>query len=71
LPEQKYISDAGKMATELGALFLRHQAWVGLSGGVSELARSERRLDTMGLSKLASFVLRRSSGKRLLTLEGV
>ena len=27
-----------------GGLFFRHQAWVGLSAGVSELARRERRL---------------------------
>ena len=43
-PEQKYISDAGKKAPELGAFSLEHQAWVGLSAGVSELARRERRL---------------------------
>ena len=42
-PEQKYISDAGKKAPELGA-FVRHQTWAGLSAGVSELARRERLL---------------------------
>jgi len=40
LPEQKYISE---LARRPGP-FLRHQAWVGLSAGVSELARRERRL---------------------------
>ena len=44
LPEQKYISDGGKKAPELGALFVKRQAWVGLSVGVSGLARRERRL---------------------------
>jgi hypothetical protein len=94
LPEQKYISDAGKKAPELGAF----SSGIRLGSDypvVSELARSERRLDTMppqpnlqayerrlrqdarlakfssiGLSKLARFALRRSSGKPLLTLEG-
>ena len=44
-PEQKYISDGGEKAPELGA-FVRHQtwAWAGLSAGVSELARRERLL---------------------------
>ena len=43
-PEQKYISNAGKKAPELGGFFFRRQAWVGLSVGVSGLARRERRL---------------------------
>jgi hypothetical protein len=43
LPEQKYISGAGKKAPNWG-FFFRHQAWVGLSAGVSGLARRERRL---------------------------
>jgi hypothetical protein len=42
-PEQKYISDAGKKAPELG-LFVRRQAWVGLSAALSGLAGRERRL---------------------------
>jgi hypothetical protein len=40
-PEQKYISEEGPRT---GGLFVRHQAWVGLSAGGSELARRERRL---------------------------
>jgi hypothetical protein len=44
LPEQKYISAAGKKAPELGAFSVRHQACVGLSAAVSELAGRERRL---------------------------
>jgi hypothetical protein len=40
LPEQKYISELARRPWP----FLRHQAWVGLSAGVSELARRERRL---------------------------
>jgi hypothetical protein len=43
LPEQKYINDAGKKAPNWGP-FVLHQAWVGLSPGVSELARREWRL---------------------------
>ena len=43
-PEQKYISDAGKKAPELGVFSVRHQAFVGLSAAVSELAGRERRL---------------------------
>ncbi|MFZ3352238.1 MAG: hypothetical protein WA268_15370 [Xanthobacteraceae bacterium] len=43
-PEQKYISDAGKKASELGAFFVWHQACVGLSGAVSGLAGRGRRL---------------------------
>lgn len=31
-------------APELGPFFTWHQAWVGLSSGVSELARRDRRL---------------------------
>jgi hypothetical protein len=31
-------------APELGAFFIWHQAWVGLSSGGSELARRDRRL---------------------------
>ena len=42
-PERKYISDASKKAPELG-FFSSHQAWIGLSPGVSELTRRERRL---------------------------
>src|SRR5215831_4098431 len=44
LPEQKYISDAGKKGPRTGGLFLRHHAWFGLSAGMSELARRELRL---------------------------
>ena len=44
LPEQKYISDAGKKGPRTGGLFLRHYAWFGLSAGMSELARRELRL---------------------------
>lgn len=44
LPEQKYISDAGKKGPRTGGLFLRHHAWLGLSAGMSELARRELRL---------------------------
>ena len=40
-PEQKYISDAGKKAPNLG--FFGHQVWVGLCASVSELARHELR----------------------------
>jgi hypothetical protein len=31
-------------APELGAFFISHQAWVGLSSGGSDLARPDRRL---------------------------
>jgi NTE family protein len=41
-PEQKYIIDGGKKAPGPGVPFVRHQAWAGLSAGVSELARRER-----------------------------
>ena len=41
-PEQKYISDAGKKAPELGVF--QHQVWVGLCASVSEPARRELRL---------------------------
>src|SRR5262249_45700593 len=44
LPDQKYISDAGKKGPRPGGLFLRHHAWFGLSAGMSELARRELRL---------------------------
>ncbi len=40
-PEQKYINDAGEKPPN-GGLFVRHQAWMGLSAGVSELTRRER-----------------------------
>jgi hypothetical protein len=43
-PEQKYISEAGKKARRTGGPWFRHQAWIGLSAGVSELAGRARRL---------------------------
>ena len=43
-PEQKYISEAGKKAPRTGGPWFRHQAWIGLSAGVSELAGRGRRL---------------------------
>ena len=43
-PEQKYISEAGKKAPRTGGPWFRHQAWIGLSAGVSELAGRRRRL---------------------------
>ena len=43
-PEQKYISEAGKKARRTGGPWFRHQAWIGLSAGVSELAGRGRRL---------------------------
>ena len=43
-PEQKYISEAGKKARRTGGPRFRHQAWIGLSAGVSELAGRGRRL---------------------------
>ena len=42
-PERRCINDDGKKAPNWG-LFVRHQAWVGLSGSVSGLIRRERRL---------------------------
>ena len=44
LPEQKCISDARKKSPRSGGLFVGRQTSVGLSAGVSELARRERRL---------------------------
>jgi hypothetical protein len=43
-PEQKYISEAGRKARRTGGPWFRHQAWIGLSAGVSELAGRGRRL---------------------------
>jgi hypothetical protein len=43
-PEQKYISGAGRKARRTGGPWFRHQAWIGLSAGVSELAGRGRRL---------------------------
>ena len=39
-PEKKFISDAGQKAPRTGGLFVRRQAWVGLSAALIGAGRA-------------------------------